>query len=88
MNDITSCARRVLHYRRTQLPKAGLRTAALSDFPIATLLPGSFARIASGAGIAVASKAAQASLDRDQPLTWTGTSSARLYQTRRTVPLT
>jgi hypothetical protein len=42
----------VLHYRRTQLPKAGLRTAALSDFPVATLLPGTFARIASGAGIA------------------------------------
>jgi hypothetical protein len=56
--------------------------------PIATLLPGSFAWIASGAGIAVASKAAQASLDRDQPLMWTGSSSARLYQTRRTVPLT
>ena len=56
MNDITSCTRGVLPYRRTRLPKAGLRTVALSDFPVATLLPGSFARIASGADIAVVSK--------------------------------
>jgi hypothetical protein len=36
--------------------KAGLRTVALSDFAVATLLAGSTARIASSAEISVVSK--------------------------------